>query len=291
MPAENNISPLPGFYRHIEACNQHEPAYYIPLLWQESEIGLIRRDNTRLLTQFADVFSVEDEVIRFHVQGDFSERTATLDTVIRKLDEQGVLKFHDEPYRLTTGWADEPIAEIDRSAAALFGIRAYGVHLNGFVRRMNSLSMWVGHRAHDRGVAPGQLDQMVAGGLPARLTAFETMRKEAGEEAGIPAALAAEASAVSAISYRLDVAGGVKRDTIFTFDLEVPPDFTPRNTDGEVERFELLPVEDVAEIVRTTDRFKWNCNLVIIDFLIRHGYLDSAHPDYTGLCAGLHKAL
>lgn len=33
-----------------------------------------------------------------------------------------------------------------------------------------------------------------------------------------------------------------------------------------------LPISEVARLVRETTDFKTNCNLVIIDFLIRHGY-------------------
>ena len=214
-----------------------------------------------------------------------------MDRVAKALLAKGLLQYWGESYRLTTAWQDEPVAEIDRSAAGFFGIRAYGVHVNGYVQKDDGSYLWIAQRAINRGVAPGQLDQLVAGGLPAGLSALETVIKEAREEAGIPHELAAEAKAVGCLTYVLDVENGVKRDTIFAFDLELSPDFAPHNTDGEVERFELLPVADVAEIVRTTDRFKWNCNLVIVDFLIRHGYLDSKHPEYTALCRGLHRDL
>lgn len=33
---------------------------------------------------------------------------------------------------------------------------------------------------------------------------------------------------------------GLFPDTEFVFDLELPPDFVPRNQDNEVEKFELL---------------------------------------------------
>lgn len=42
--------------------------------------------------------------------------------------------------------------------------------------------------------------------------------------------------------------------------------------DGEVESFRLLSVEHVANIIRSTEYYKENCNLVIIDFLFRRGY-------------------
>jgi hypothetical protein len=69
----------------------------------------------------------------------------------------------------------------------------------------------------------------------------------------------------------------------------LPADFQPECTDGEVEEFMLLPVEEVAEITRDTDDFKLNCNLVVIDFLIRHGYLTAEDMDYDLLVSGLHQ--
>ena len=52
------------------------------------------------------------------------------------------------------------------------------------------------------------------------------------------------------------------------------------NTDGEVEKFELMPVEEVMDIVRSEQRFKPNCNLVMIDFFIRHGLIDAQDPEF-----------
>lgn len=45
--------------------------------------------------------------------------------------------------------------------------------------------------------------------------------------------------------------------------------------DGEVESFKLIPVKNVANVIRRTHFFKPNCSLVIIHFLFRHGYFFS----------------
>ena len=42
-----------------------------------------------------------------------------------------------------------------------------------------------------------------------------------------------------------------------------------------------------AAIVRDSDEFKLNCNLVVIDFLIRHGWIDPRSPEYLALVLGL----
>ena len=70
----------------------------------------------------------------------------------------------------------------------------------------------------------------------------------------------------------IDVAGG--ETPLFVYDLELPQGVVPVSTDGEVERFELMPIARVIEILRDTDDFKFNVNLVLIDFLARHGLLD-----------------
>lgn len=56
-----------------------------------------------------------------------------------------------------------------------------------------------------------------------------------------------------------------------------------------MESFQLMPVEEVAELVRDTTEFKDNCNLVIIDFLIRHGIIKPDQPDYLALLTGLRS--
>jgi len=48
-----------------------------------------------------------------------------------------------------------------------------------------------------------------------------------------------------------------------------------------------LPLEDVAGIIAETDNFKDNCNLVIISFLIRHGFLKPEQPGYLSIVSGL----
>jgi hypothetical protein len=84
---------------------------------------------------------------------------------------------------------------------------------------------------------------------------------------------------------------GLKPDTLYCYDLELPPEFEPHCSDGEVEEFYLWPIERVAQIVRESDEFKPNCSLVVIDFLIRHGVIGPEHVDYLQLNQGLRPAL
>ena len=69
---------------------------------------------------------------------------------------------------------------------------------------------------------------------------------------------------------------GLRRDTLYCYDLELPEDFTPHATDGEVESFELWPIARALDTVLAGDGFKFNVNLVLIDLLARLGLAPEA---------------
>lgn len=73
---------------------------------------------------------------------------------------------------------------------------------------------------------------------------------------------------------------GLDISTIFLYDLWLPEDFEPENTDGEVESFALIPLGEVARLSDETTLFKDNCNLVNVDLLIRSGVITAEHPDF-----------
>ena len=50
-----------------------------------------------------------------------------------------------------------------------------------------------------------------------------------------------------------------------------------------------MPLEEVARLISDTDEIKDNCNLVILDFLIRHGYIEPDQPGYLQLLTGLRQ--
>ena len=82
---------------------------------------------------------------------------------------------------------------------------------------------------------------------------------------------------------------GLRRDLLHCYDLDLPDGFSPAPQDGEVERFELLPAAEVLDLVRRTDRVKFNVNLVLIDFFLRHGVIAPGEVAATRLRAGLDQ--
>lgn len=279
-----------SFLDRIAACNNADLARFRPFHAGGVQVGHVYPRFAERLATFPDVFQVDGQGVAMVPHLDTpAKRDAAIDRATRQLAADGFIKgWRDERYPIVPlAGAGAPVMTMERAAVPHFGARAFGVHMNGFVRKPDGLHLWVGRRAKDRPAYPGMLDNTVAGGIPAGLSVLETLVKECGEEAAIPPALARQAVAVGAITYNYEADGGLRPDVQYCYDLELQPDFTPHNADGEIAEFMLWPAARVAETVRDTAQFKFNCNLVIIDFLIRHGLIAPEHPDYLALCRGL----
>lgn len=268
-------------------------AAYLPFRVDGVAYGLVAPSFAEVLAAFPAIFRIDvggitlDERLRTP-----AERGRQVNAVLRLLADQGEISpWRDEMFPVVRAFGEAPAFEIGRSAVQALGLRAFGIHVNGFVRGDDGLKMWVGVRSDSSAVEPGKFDQMVAGGQPAGLGLMDNVVKESAEEADIPADVARRAQPVGATSYTMAWGEGLRRDTLFNFDLELPADFRPHNADGEMQRFELWPIVDVLACVRDTDAFKFNCSLVAIDFLIRHGFLAPDHPDYHDVLCGLHQRL
>lgn len=210
-------------------------------------------------------------------------------------------------FRVLGGWRNElyaiycPPGELyltmERSACALFGVVTYGVHMTAYTP--SPLRIWTPRRNPAKQTYGGLLDNTVAGGIAAGMTALETLVKESGEEASLPEALVrAGAKAVGAVSYfylRHKSAGGeeglLQPEVEYCYDLEVGEDVVPAPNDDEVQEFRLWDVDTVREELGKGG-FKPNCALVLIDFFIRHGVITPENePDYIEICSRLHRRL
>jgi isopentenyldiphosphate isomerase len=279
-----------AYLDHIRACNNFDPAGFRPFRVGGDRVGYVPHALAEELRRWPRVFRVEDGAVALDpALTGFEVRSEAMDGPLRQLAAEGRIEaWRDEPYPVTPDWHVPPLMRMERAACPHFGIRAFGVHLNGFVRKADGLHIWIARRAYDKPTFPGMLDNMVAGGQPLGIGLMDNVIKECAEEAGIPESLARKAVPIGMISYTHQPPEGCKPDHMFCFDLELPEDFSPRVTDGEVAEFYLWPVEKVAEVVRRTFEFKFNCNLAIIDFLIRHGVIaPDSEADYAALAHGL----
>ncbi len=252
--------------RHIRACNNADlPGHRLPLLIGAVRIGFVVPALANALAGFSAVRRTAEAVVL--------DDAAALDPIAAALAAQGFGRRRREMFdvRADTDPDGPALTRIDRGALPAFGITATGVHVNGLVQRPDGAFLWVARRAADKALDPSKLDHVVAGGVAAGMTADETLVKEAEEEAAIPAALACKAERVGTITYALERFEGLRRDRLICYDLWLPPDFTPHPADGEVEGFELWPLDRALDAVRRTDDFKFNVNLVLIDLFLRRG--------------------
>ncbi|XP_029012806.1 thiamin pyrophosphokinase 2 isoform X1 [Betta splendens] len=295
-----------------------------------AHVGWIPPRVAPLLTRYPDVFTPPDggAVSLVPRLESCEERSEAVDAVLRALRQEGSLSclkgWRDENYSVMPKFSDPPLMWMERAATSLFGVKRYGVHINGYtVSDSGEVSMWLARRSPSKQTYPGLLDNLVstdltcpcararchrdeqrvngggscavflkaAGGLAAGVSIKHTLIKECQEEACIPAAIAEKALPVSTVSYTYEEEEGIFAESQFVFDVKLPRDFKPRIGDGEVQDFYLLPIDEVKELLATDD-FKPNCAMVVLDFLIRHSFIE---PDterfYQEFVEGLHQTL
>lgn len=277
----------------VRFCQRRDLARFPRFVVADTAVGWVRPDIARRLCDFPDTFEVADTAIRLAPRlADFSSRSAAVEAVLRRLEEDGLVPgWRDEAYPVGTGFHVAPLLKMERAAVPGFGVQAYGVHLNGYVEAApganDGLQVWVARRSRFKPTGPGKLDHLVAGGQPLGLGLMQNLAKECAEEASIPASLARSARPAGFVSYVMVNEEGVRNDVLFVYDLAVPADFVPVNTDGEIEAFFLWPVAKVIETMASSDEFKFNVALVAIDFLVRRGLVPPEDPDYLEIVHGL----
>lgn len=202
----------------------------VPLLLAGRQIGWLSPALAARLAGWPEVFRVDKEAVSLL-------RHDAIGAVVDQLAREGLIPgWRNERYGI------EDLFEIERAAARPFGFTTHAVHLNGIVPR---LGMWLARRSTAKAIDPGLLDNLVGGGMTAGLSETEVLVKEAWEEAGIEAALARRATRGGTARILREVPEGVQSEMVHVYDLELPAGFSPRNQDGEVSEFLLVPFERV----------------------------------------------
>lgn len=203
------------------------PERFVPLLAGRTRIGWLRPELAARLGAWPRIFDSTFEKVTLL-------DPSAIGPVVEQLAQEGFIPgWRNERYRV----AD--LFEIERAAARPFGLTTTAVHVNGIAGE----KMWLARRAHTKPIDPGMLDNLVGGGLTAGLSPEQVLVKEAWEEAGIPPELARAATRGGTVSILREVPEGVQSEVIHVYDLELPAGFGPRNQDGEVSEFLLLPFE------------------------------------------------
>ncbi|CCG81597.1 Thiamin pyrophosphokinase-related protein [Taphrina deformans PYCC 5710] len=225
----------------------------------------------------------------------------------------GVAQFWHtrDTFEVLKGWRGEQytiygperaiLFTLERAACGLFGLVTYGAHMTAYIpaTETSPIRVWCPRRSSTKATFPNMLDNSAAGGISNGLSAYETMVKEANEEASVPEDIARKLiRSVGAISYiyvdgTVDQgAGWIQPEVEYVYDLPLTAeasDLVLRPNDGEAVDFELWTIDKVSEEM-LAGHFKPNCAAVMIDFMIRHGLLTYENePDYLRILQRLHR--
>lgn len=211
-------------------------------------------------------------------------------------------------FKVLEGWRDELypvygpgrtlVLSLERSAASLLGILTYGVHLTGYTKSSEGMKIWVPRRSDTKQTYPSMMDNTVAGGLGTGEKPFDCLVRECAEEASLPEEIARKAKACGTLTYfhmRDAMAGGetglLQPECQYIYDLELPEGVIPAPSDNESQDFRLLGVDEVRAAM-AEGRFKPNCALVVLEFLVRHGFVTAEEePNYIEIIARCHRKL
>lgn len=272
-----------SYLDRIRKCNEYNLERCVPFYIGDEQLGWTEKSFIQHLEVHDDVFDISAEALRFHEAFDSVDaRSEAIQPILWSLHQQGIIDtWVGELYPIVKAFEEEPRLLIERASTHYFGVKSFGVHINGLVNKGGETHIWIAKRALDKPFWPGMLDQVVAGGQPFGISLIDNVVKECEEEADIPVDVARTAELTAELHYCSQGSRGINPDTLYVYDLWLPEDFVPRNTDGEVESFELWSLNKLREVTENSTVFKDNCNLVNIDLLIRLGLLDDKHEDYA----------
>ena len=272
------------------ACTFDPADSLLPFTVDSVLAGWMKRSFAERLEQWPEYFAVRPRGVGMLGHFETPEhRSAAIAEVVESLAAETVI----------TGWRGElvtacetfysrPLFHIERAATRHFGLTVYASHLNGLTVRNGEPHMWIARRADTKAIDPGMLDNLAAGRVARGMTPNETLIKESREEAGINAELARTAKGAGAVRCKRAVDEGLHNEIIFVHDIVLPESFSPANQDGEVAEFTSVPIAELLRRLETEPGdFTVDAALVILDCLIRRGFIGSDRDDYLDLIHAL----
>jgi 8-oxo-dGTP pyrophosphatase MutT (NUDIX family) len=238
-----------------------------------TQVGWVLPDVAAALTGLAGIRQDETGLVLD------AGRAHTLPTIGRMLSKRGLCRWRDEAFDVRAHETGPVLAQVDRGCLVVLGMLAQGIHMDGVVRAPDGLHVWIATRSASKALDPGKQDHLVAGGVPAGLSPWQMLLKEAAEEAAIAPALAERARNVGRFTYAMERPDGLRRDIIHCYELELPADFVPHPVDGEIEGFTLWRLDALVAAVRGGIAFKFNVMPVLIGLFLRHGAVTGAEAE------------
>ncbi|ONM54218.1 Nudix hydrolase 20, chloroplastic [Zea mays] len=168
-------SDLSGYFRKVKSCNRgmDKKGQFVKFSVEDQVVGYIHKGFIEHIRDFHDVFTIvmddngSNTVEHVSLQSSLrtpEDRTHAIGSVIKSLGEL-IPGIRNELYPVTSSYGMPVYFSLERAAAPYFGIKAYGVHMNGYVEKDGQKFLWIGKRSDVKQTYPGMLDHLVAGGL------------------------------------------------------------------------------------------------------------------------------
>lgn len=205
--------------------------------------------------------------LAWHLDVPEGATTDALNTLAAALRDAGLCGPWRDEQLTVCNLQGEAVGTVERGAVRVLGIATRAVHLVGLAPDGR---MWVQKRSMDKPNNPGLWDTLMGGMVSAADTLPQALARETWEEAGLQVdalhALHQGGHVDFSRQSREGGGAGYMLERIDWFSAQVPDGMEPCNQDGEVERFELLPIPVVREQV-AQGRFTLEAGLVVAGFL------------------------
>ena len=133
------------------------------------QVGFVPAQVVAQLQKYPQVFTVRmvDVTINEDLKS-AEERNKALEAVLLDLKKQnlfGALRgWRNECYDIKEHFSSPALFKMERSATPLFGLRQYGIHINGFVRHSTRGDcLWLQRRSAIKQTYPGKKDEAYTG--------------------------------------------------------------------------------------------------------------------------------
>ncbi|MDP1899606.1 MAG: DUF4743 domain-containing protein [Rubrivivax sp.] len=273
---------MSGAWPALAAARAHDRATRVPFTIGGHAVGSVAREHLAALAAWPRALALGPGGVALTVPA--AERDATLAAVNAELRRQGLVRgWRDEIFALVDPATAQPLARTERASARFWGTLTFGAHATGYVTGPDGRPshLWIARRSHGKATDPGLHDNLVGGGVPLGQTPHQALVREGWEEAGLTPTQMQVVRAGRVIRLWRDIPEGLQFEELHSFDLELPPGLQPCNQDGEVERFDCLPLTQALALAAGST-MTVDAALVTLDFALRHGLLPAPQAATLG---------
>jgi 8-oxo-dGTP pyrophosphatase MutT (NUDIX family) len=213
-------------------------------------VGSLRPEDARFFAQHIEGLSLDSNCLSL-APFCSPDAPSVLAQMANALKEQGRLgKWRNELLRVT-GDSGQVRGLIERAAVRPLGIRTFAVHLVAYCKTTQGPCMWVQQRALDKANDPGLWDTCAGGLAAGDESLLISLEREVQEEAGLDLKLLQQQGHIvqrlETIKTQRNIPEGFLVEELLCWDIDLPNNVVPINQDGEVEKFELWPIEQVVQ--------------------------------------------